>query len=63
MVSDLIKYKYVCGVIFIGSDEVGKEVVKEVVSLLKKIVMEFGSNDVFLVLEDVDIDYVVEMCI
>jgi len=61
--SDLIKHKYVRGVTFTGSDEVGKEVAKEAASLSKKTVMELGSNDAFLVLEDADIDHAVEMCI
>jgi succinate-semialdehyde dehydrogenase/glutarate-semialdehyde dehydrogenase len=61
--SDLIKHKYVRGVTFTGSDEVGKEVAKEAASLSKKTVMELGSNDAFLVLADADIDQAVEMCI
>ncbi|NKX18959.1 NAD-dependent succinate-semialdehyde dehydrogenase, partial [Alteromonadaceae bacterium A_SAG5] len=61
--SDLIKHKYVRGVTFTGSDEVGKEVAKVAASLSKKTVMELGSNDAFLVLEDADIDHAVEMCI
>ena len=61
--SDLIKHKHVRGVTFTGSDEVGKEVAKEAASLSKKTVMELGSNDAFLVLEDADIDHAVEMCI
>ena len=61
--SDLIKHKYVRGVTFTGSDEVGKQVAKEAASLSKKTVMELGSNDAFVVLEDADIDNAVEMCI
>lgn len=61
--SDLIKHKYVRGVTFTGSDEVGKQVAKEAASLSKKTVMELGSNDAFLVLADADIDHAVEMCI
>ena len=61
--SDLIKHKYVRGVTFTGSDEVGKQVAKEAASLSKKTVMELGSNDAFIVLADADIDHAVEMCI
>lgn len=61
--SDLIKHKHVRGVTFTGSDEVGKQVAKEAASLSKKTVMELGSNDAFVVLEDADIDNAVEMCI
>ncbi|WP_414829025.1 NAD-dependent succinate-semialdehyde dehydrogenase [Alteromonas sp. H39] len=59
----LINHDNVRGVTFTGSDEIGKQVAKEAASLSKKTVMELGSNDAFLVLEDADIDHAVKMCI
>lgn len=59
----LIHHESVRGVTFTGSDEIGKQVAKEAASLSKKTVMELGSNDAFLVLEDADIDHAVKMCI
>jgi len=61
--SGLIKHKYVRGVTFTGSDEIGKSVAKEAASMSKKTVMELGSNDAYLVLSDADIDVAVETCI
>jgi len=61
--SGLIKHKYVRGVTFTGSDEVGKSVAKEAAAMSKKTVMELGSNDAYLVLSDADIDIAVETCI
>jgi len=61
--NSLINHDSVRGVTFTGSDEVGKQVAKEAASLSKKTVMELGSNDAFLVLEDADIDHAVKMCI
>ncbi len=61
--NSLIHHDNVRGVTFTGSDEIGKQVAKEAASLSKKTVMELGSNDAFLVLEDADVDHAVKMCI
>lgn len=56
----MIEYELIWGVIFIGSFDVGCFIVEKVGKNLKKIVMELGLNDVYIVLDDVDIKNVVE---
>ena len=61
--SDLIKHKYVRGVTFNGVTKWVKKSLRKLQVCRRKTVMELGSNDAFLVLEDADIDHAVEMCI
>ncbi|GGW76380.1 NAD-dependent succinate-semialdehyde dehydrogenase [Alteromonas halophila] len=61
--SSLIQHDNVRGVTFTGSDAVGKKVAENAGSQSKKTVLELGSNDAFVVLEDADLDTAVEACV
>ena len=61
--SELIKHDKVRGVTFTGSDGVGKKVAENAGSQSKKTVLELGSNDAFVVLEDANIDTAVQACV
>lgn len=61
-VSQLIEHEYVRGVTLTGSPRAGSAVGAKAGECLKKSVLELGSNDAFLVLEDADIDRAVETC-
>ncbi|WP_046755685.1 NAD-dependent succinate-semialdehyde dehydrogenase [Kordia jejudonensis] len=52
----IITHKYVRGVTLTGSSGAGKHVGKKAGEALKKTVLELGSNDAYLVLDDADID-------
>lgn len=56
MVSKLIKSKYIDGVSLTGSIAAGKEVAKVSGKSTKKLVLELGGSDPFIVLEDADIE-------
>ncbi|APE29131.1 NAD-dependent succinate-semialdehyde dehydrogenase [Aurantiacibacter gangjinensis] len=58
----IIAHDKVRGVTLTGSDGAGKHVAEKAGKLLKKTVLELGSNDAYLVLEDADIDTAVEVC-
>lgn len=59
----VINHDYVRGVTFTGSAEVGRLIAKQSASALKKSVLELGSNDAYLVLEDADVDTAIKVCI
>ena len=61
-VNQLIEHEYVRGVTLTGSPRAGSAVAAKAGECLKKSVLELGSNDAFLVLEDADIDRAVEAC-
>ncbi len=62
--SDLIiENDLVRGVTLTGSDTAGRTVAKKAAEQLKKTVLELGSNDAYLVLDDADIDTAVEACV
>lgn len=61
--SKLISHEFVMGVTFTGSDQVGKKVGQEAAKLSKKTVLELGSNDAYLILDDADIPLAVEACV
>ena len=52
----LISNDKVRGVTLTGSDGAGKIVGQQAAKVLKKVVLELGSNDAFIVLEDADLD-------
>ncbi|WP_413693183.1 NAD-dependent succinate-semialdehyde dehydrogenase [Psychromonas sp. KJ10-2] len=58
--SKLISHKAVKGVTFTGSDKTGKKVAKEAAKRSKKTVLELGSNDAYVVLDDADIKLAIE---
>ncbi|MBU8871276.1 MAG: NAD-dependent succinate-semialdehyde dehydrogenase [Gemmatimonadales bacterium] len=56
-ISDLIASDVVQGVSLTGSTEVGRKIGAEAGRSLKKVVLELGGSDPFIVLEDADIDF------
>lgn len=61
--SKLISHDGIKGVTFTGSDKVGQKVAEEAAKRSKKTVLELGSNDAFMVLDDADIQLAVETCV
>ncbi|UII23998.1 NAD-dependent succinate-semialdehyde dehydrogenase [Fulvivirga ligni] len=59
----IIENELVRGVTLTGSDKAGKVVAKKSAEQLKKTVLELGSNDAYLVLEDADLENAVKMCV
>jgi len=59
----IIAHERVRGVTLTGSDKAGKIVGKKAGEELKKTVLELGSNDAYVVLEDADLDVAVEYCV
>lgn len=60
---NVIKHKDVRGVTLTGSSDAGKNVGQKATAELKKVVLELGSNDAYIVLEDADIELAVEKCV
>ena len=58
----LIGHEKVRGVTLTGSDSAGSIVGQQAAKVIKKAVLELGSNDAFIVLEDADLDLAVETC-
>ncbi|MUP47247.1 NAD-dependent succinate-semialdehyde dehydrogenase [Gramella sp. BOM4] len=61
--NDVIKNELVRGVTLTGSSEAGKKIAQLAGEELKKTVLELGSNDAYIVLEDADLDLAVETCV
>ena len=59
---ELINNDKVRGVTLTGSDKAGVIVGQQAAKAIKKAVLELGSNDAFIVLEDADLDIAVETC-
>tara|TARA_R110000823_G_scaffold159218_8_gene290642 strand:+ start:5477 stop:6871 length:1395 start_codon:yes stop_codon:yes gene_type:complete len=59
----IIKHKLVRGATLTGSPDAGRAIAKKAGAALKKTVMELGSNDAYIVLEDADINLAVKMCV
>jgi len=60
---DIISNDLVRGVTMTGSSEAGRIIAEKAGSVLKKTVLELGSNDAYLVLEDADLDRAVAHCV
>ncbi|MDB4293391.1 NAD-dependent succinate-semialdehyde dehydrogenase [Maribacter sp.] len=62
-VSDkIIENDFVRGVTLTGSSGAGKHVAKKSAAVLKKTVLELGSNDAYIVMDDADIDLAAKTC-
>ncbi len=61
--SELISHKAIRGVTFTGSDGTGKKVAEAAGKHVKKTVLELGSNDAYLVLDDADLELAIETCV
>lgn len=59
----VIAHKLVMGVTLTGSSDAGKYIGEIAGKNLKKTVLELGSNDAYIVLEDADIELAVKTCI
>ncbi|GHA34785.1 succinate-semialdehyde dehydrogenase [Devosia pacifica] len=59
----VIENPHVRGVTLTGSDSAGRTVAAKAAENLKKTVMELGSNDAYIVLEDADLDVAVKACV
>ena len=59
----LIEHPKIAGVTLTGSDGAGRHVGGQAAKALKKTVLELGSNDAYLVLEDADIETAVKYSI
>ncbi|WP_296623633.1 NAD-dependent succinate-semialdehyde dehydrogenase [Marivirga sp.] len=61
--SALVSDKRIKGVSFTGSEGAGASVAMEAGKHLKKVVLELGGSDVFIILEDADMDKTVEWAV
>ena len=61
--NDVIAHNLVRGVTFTGSAAGGAKVAEQAGKFVKKSVLELGSNDAFIVLDDADIDLAVDACV
>jgi len=59
----IIAHEYVRAVTMTGSDVTGRHIGQAAANLLKKTVLELGSNDAYLVLEDADVALAVKTCV
>lgn len=59
----VIHNDHVRGVTFTGSAKAGRVIAQQSASALKKSVLELGSNDAYLVLEDADLDTAIKVCL
>lgn len=59
----VIEHKLIRGVTMTGSDGGGRHIGQVAAKNLKKTVLELGSNDAYLVLEDADIKLAVKTCV
>lgn len=60
---DVIGHKLVRGVTMTGSDKAGRIIAQKAAEHLKKTVLELGSNDAYVVLDDADLETAVEACV
>ncbi len=59
----IIEHKLVRGVTMTGSDDAGRHISQKASKNLKKSMLELGSNDAYLVLEDADLEVAVKTCV
>ncbi|WP_439148499.1 NAD-dependent succinate-semialdehyde dehydrogenase [Sulfitobacter sp.] len=60
---EVIAHDLVRGVTMTGSDGAGRQIGQTAAKHLKKTVLELGSNDAYLVLEDADVELAVKTCV
>ena len=60
---EVIAHSAVRGVTLTGSDGAGRKVAGKAAEYLKKTVLELGSNDAYLVLDDADMDVAINTCV
>ncbi|WP_226632068.1 NAD-dependent succinate-semialdehyde dehydrogenase [Novosphingobium profundi] len=59
----IIENDLVRGVTMTGSDKAGRHIAAKAGEQVKKTVLELGSNDAYLVLDDADLDLAVDTCV
>jgi succinate-semialdehyde dehydrogenase/glutarate-semialdehyde dehydrogenase len=59
----VIQNQHVQGVTLTGSNLAGQSVAKEAGASLKKVVLELGGSDPYVILEDADIEWAAEQCV
>ena len=59
----VIENRLVRGVTLTGSDKAGRTVGAKAASVAKKTVLELGSNDAYMVLDDADLELAIETCV
>lgn len=59
----VIQHPYVAGVTLTGSNRAGQSVAKEAGAALKKVVLELGGSDPYVILEDADLELAAEQCV
>ena len=59
----IIDHELVRGVTLTGSPEAGKIIAEKAGAALKKTVLELGSNDAYLVLDDADVELAAKVCV
>ncbi|MBC6998308.1 NAD-dependent succinate-semialdehyde dehydrogenase [Cytophaga sp. FL35] len=60
---EIIKNDLVRGVTLTGSPKAGKIVAEKAAAVLKKTVLELGSNDAYIVFDDADLELAVQACV
>ena len=61
--ASVITHKYISGVTFTGSEQTGMILAACAGSHLKKIVVELGGNDPYLILEDAELDWAAQVVV
>lgn len=59
----VIHHPHVAGITLTGSNRAGQSVAQEAGKALKKVVLELGGSDPYLILEDADLDWAAQQCI
>ncbi|MFI4918097.1 MAG: NAD-dependent succinate-semialdehyde dehydrogenase [Legionellales bacterium] len=63
MVPFIIHHPQVLGVTLTGSNQAGKSVAQEAGAALKKVVLELGGSDAYVILDDADLELAAEQCV
>lgn len=62
-VGRLLEHPYIMAATLTGSSPAGREVAQKAGSLLKKVVLELGGSDPYIVLADADLELAAETCV
>ncbi len=63
LASNVIEHPVVKGITLTGSNRAGQAVAQTAGKVLKKVVLELGGSDPYLILEDADLDLAVDQCV